>query len=108
MFEEMEARKTMNENLTFEKVLGLFRDYLAQDDCVEVVKTSRGYAVIEWDDRLESWTGIEHCSLPAKLHEILLAHAASFLEYGFTSGSRELTDVEKHKIQMQLNPYRKV
>ena len=101
MFEDMEARKTMNKNLTFEKVLGMFRDYLAQDDCVEAIKTSRGYAVIEWDDRLESWTGIEHCSSPAKLHENLLNRMASFLEYSFTSGGRELTDEEKNQIEKQ-------
>ena len=103
MFEEMEARKTMDEDLTFEKMLITFHRYLAQDDCVEVIQTSRGYAVIEWDDRLESWTGIEHCPSPAKLHEILLAHAASFLEYGFTSGSRELTDEERKDIEKQQN-----
>ena len=36
-----------NNALSFDKVLAAFADYLAQDDCVEVVKTSRGYAVID-------------------------------------------------------------
>lgn len=92
----------MDEDLTFEKVLAAFHDYLAQDDCVEVAKTSRGYAVIEWDDRLGSWTGIEHCSSPAKLHENLLNRMACFLEYGFTSGKRLLSPTEKLQIKEQV------
>lgn len=91
-----------NENLTFEKVLAAFRDYLTQDDCVEVIQTSRGYAVIEWDERLENWTEIEHCTSPAKLHENLLNRMACFLEYGFTSGKRLLSPTEKLQIEEQV------
>ena len=93
-------------NATFEKVLAAFHDYLTQDDCVEVTQTSRGYAVIEWDDLLGNWTEIEHCPSPTDLQQALLEAMASFLEYCYTSGDRELTEVEKEQItqiQAQLS-----
>lgn len=89
-------------DLTFGKVLAAFEEYLSQDDCVEVIRTSRGYAVIEWDAQLGSWTEIEHCPSPAVLQENLLSHMTSFLEYGFTSGNRKLTENEQEQIQAQL------
>lgn len=92
-----------NETLTFEKVLASFQNYLVQDDCAEVIQTSRGYAVVEWDDRLGSWTEVDHCPSPAVLQENLMNHMASFLEYGYTSGNRQLTDAEKNKIQALLS-----
>ena len=91
-----------NENLIYSKVLAAFADYLKQDDCVEVVKTSRGYAVIEWDERLGSWTEIEHCPSPVALQENLLSHIVNFLEYGCNSKNRKLTGKEREQIQAQL------
>ena len=35
--------------LTFEKVMEVFKDYLTEDTRYEVVMTSRGYTVLEWD-----------------------------------------------------------
>lgn len=87
-----------NEEFTFEKVLSIFGDYLAKDDCVEVVKTSRGYAVIEWDDRLGSWIEIEHCPSPTDLQNTLLSDMATFMEYSYTAGNRELSDAERISI----------
>lgn len=94
-----------NENLDFEKVLAAFQDYLAKDDCVEVIKTTRGCAVIQWDDRQNNWEEIEHCPSPAILQQTLLDTMATFLECGYTSGKRDLTDAEKHEIQALLNQY---
>lgn len=91
-----------NENLTFDKVLAVFQDYLAKDDHVEVIETSRGYAVIEWDDRMENWAEIEHCPLPVVLVQILLNTMASFRECGFTAGKRDVTEKEKNHIAAEL------
>ena len=33
--------------LTFEKVLEVFKDYLASDDMYEIVMTSHGYTMLE-------------------------------------------------------------
>lgn len=91
-----------NNALNFEKVLTAFQDYLSQDTCVEVVKTSRGYAVIDWDDHLNTWVQIEHCPSPADLQQALLDAMASFLKYCYTSGNRKLTDAEKQSIKNRL------
>ena len=89
--------------LNFEKVLAAFEEYLSQDACVEVVKTSRGYAVIDWDDHLNTWAQIEHCPSPADLQQALLDAMASFLEYRYTGGDRELANAEKTQIAEQQN-----
>ena len=35
--------------LTFEKLPTVFKDYLAEDTRYEIVMTSHGYTVLEWD-----------------------------------------------------------
>ena len=90
-----------NADLTFDKVLATFRDYLSKDEWVEVVKTSRGYAVIEWDDHLNSWVQIEHCPSPTALQKALFENMADYLEYSYTFGARELTAMEKMQIAEQ-------
>ena len=37
--------------LTYEKVLEVFKDYLAEDDSCEVLIASQGYLVVDWDSR---------------------------------------------------------
>ena len=37
--------------LTFEKVIEVFKDYLTEDTRYEIVMTSHGYTVLEWDSR---------------------------------------------------------
>lgn len=88
-----------NPNPTFEKVLEAFERYLTKDDCVEVVKTSRGYAVIEWDPCLQSWIEISHCPTSTDLQDALISHLESFLEYGFTSEEIALTELETKELE---------
>ena len=54
---------------------------------MEFIKTTRGNAVIEWDNRLGSWTETEHCPSPAALQDNLQKHMISLLEYGYTSAT---------------------
>lgn len=70
--------------LDFNCVMSTFQTYLAKDDCVEFIKTTRCYAVIEWDNRLSCWTEIEHCPSTAALQDNLQNHMVSLLEYGYT------------------------
>lgn len=70
--------------LDFNSVMSTFQTYLAKDDYVEFIKTTRGYAVIEWDNRLSSWTEIEHYPSTATLQGNLQNHMVSLLEYGYT------------------------
>lgn len=41
--------------LTFEKVLTVFKDYLAEDTIFEILMTSRGYTIMEWDEKTRDW-----------------------------------------------------
>ena len=41
--------------LTFEKVLETFGDYLAQDKSCEVLNTSRGHLVVDWESCKNDW-----------------------------------------------------
>lgn len=85
--------------LDFNSVLAAFKAYLAKDDCVEVVKTSRGYAFIQWDNCLENWIEIQHCATADILQSILLGSLDSFLEYGYTGDGTKLSDAEITEIK---------
>ena len=41
--------------LSFEKVLEVFGDYLAQDKACEVLTTSRGIMVVDWESCKNNW-----------------------------------------------------
>ncbi len=73
--------------LDFHTVMSSFQTYLAKEDYVEFIKTTRDYAVIEWDNRLSNWTEIEHCPSTATLQDNLQNHMVSLLEYGYTSAT---------------------
>lgn len=70
--------------LTYEKVLEVFREYLEEDTSCEVVSTSRGYAVMLWDDRQETWYDIETAPTPEALRDILLGNYEGYLIYKMT------------------------
>ena len=59
--------------LTFEKVLDIFKNYLADDDMYEIVMTSHGYTVMEWDGRLGDWADSRLCKTPQDMADILLS-----------------------------------
>ena len=44
--------------LTFEKVLETFEDYLAQDKSCEVLDTSRGHLVVDWEGCKNHWVTV--------------------------------------------------
>lgn len=50
--------------LTHEKVLKVFGPYLDADPDYEVVKTSRGYTLLAWNNRREEWFSAEFCKTP--------------------------------------------
>ena len=87
--------------LTFEKVLEVFQDYLAKDSMYEIVTTSRGYTVLEWDSQLEDWSDARLCAEPQDLADALLDGLASYLEYQITQCSRECTEEDRKQIAAQ-------
>lgn len=59
--------------LTHEKVLKVFGPYLDADPDYEVVKTSRGYTLLAWNNRREEWFSAEFCKTPEDLRDALLS-----------------------------------
>ncbi len=87
--------------LTFEKVLEVFKDYLTADDMYEVVMTSHGCAMLEWDSQLGDWTGAKRCATPQDMADALLYSYTGYLEYQATLARRELTEDDLKKVKAQ-------
>ena len=85
--------------MTFEMILEVFADYLCKDKDYEVVLTSRGYAVMGWDDGQNNWNTVEHCATPQALRDHLLDAFCGFMALEMTGGDRPLTDAEERKIE---------
>lgn len=87
--------------LTFGKVIEVFRDYLSEDNMYEIVSTSHGYTVLEWDSQCEEWTGAKLCKKPQDMADVLLYGYTGFLEYRATLGRRELTEKDRAQVEIQ-------
>lgn len=85
--------------MTFEKVLEVFEDYLAEDTNCEVVLTKHGYTVMQWDENSKSWYGVEYCETPEGLRDELLSSYRMNEAEKITKTRRELTEEETSKIQ---------
>ena len=86
--------------LTFEKALSVFRAYIDQDPAYEVVQTSRGPTVLEWNPPGDSWCDAHRCRTPEELRNTLLDSYANYREYvELTQGKRDLTQAEARMIQ---------
>ena len=71
--------------LSFEKVLEVFGDYLAQDKACEVLTTSRGIMVVDWESCKNNWVTSQLCPTPKKLLSVL---RPSYEEYQQTNNTR--------------------
>lgn len=80
--------------LTFEKVLEVFKDYLAEDTNCEVVLTKHGYTIMQWDENSKSWYGVEYCETPGDLRDELLSSYRMNEAEKITKTKRELTEEE--------------
>ena len=87
--------------LTFEKVMAVFKDYLAEDTRYEIVMTSHGYTVLEWDSRANTWAGEELCATPEIMRDVLLDNFTGYLEYKAIIENGEITGTEQAKITEQ-------
>lgn len=93
--------------LTYEKVFEIFCEYLAVDEEVEVIKTSRGYVRIEWASTAPNCEDGRLCRTPEELFDQLLSDYQSYQEILLTKGRRDLTDEDRRKLQMLCEPYLK-
>ena len=87
--------------LTFEKVMVVFKDYLAEDTRYEIVMTSRGYTVLEWDSKANTWAGEELCATPEIMGDVLLDCFTGYLEYKTIIANGEITKAEQEQITAQ-------
>lgn len=88
--------------LTNEKVLEVFRDYLAQDPAYEVVTTSRGYTVMAWNGYRGEWYDVRLCATPEALRDALMDAYANYLRYGISPDARDLTEAEEQAVWAKL------
>ncbi len=88
--------------LTFEKILSVFENYLTEDTMYEVLMTSRGCTVMEWDDKAQDWDSAKICRTPEDLKAILLEAYSGYLAYKITLGHRPMTDDEQRTITTQV------
>lgn len=87
--------------LTFEKVMEVFKDYLAEDTRYEIIMTSRGYTVLEWDSRANAWAGEELCATPEIMRDVLLDDFIGYLEYKAIVSKGEVSKTERAEIAAQ-------
>ena len=58
--------------LTFEKILSVFEQFLSENGIYEIVQTSHGYTVLEWDSCAKEWINVKLCATPEEMAETLL------------------------------------
>ncbi|MDD3231569.1 MAG: hypothetical protein PHE09_20520 [Oscillospiraceae bacterium] len=91
--------------LTNENVIGIFQEYLKQDQEIEIVNTSRGYLKIEWDANSPYYNEVYLCTTPEELFEQLLDDFRTYQELALTKGKREATIEEDTLVEQLCQPY---
>lgn len=79
--------------LTFEKVLEIFKDYLALDTELEVCKSRYGYVRVEYDEisGIPDYCSGVVCRTPEELFNVLLDDLQVYEEIRLTKGQRDIT-----------------
>ena len=91
--------------LTFEKVFSVFESFLAENGIYEVVSTSHGHTILEWDSRSQEWISVKLCATPEDMAETLLDDLTGYLEYKATLGRRDLTYEDMVQVSAQRQEY---
>lgn len=86
--------------MTYEKVLAVFQDYLAEDDSCEVLTSSQGYLVVDWTSEKDRWITSRLCQEPEQLRDVLRSRYEEYQSYLLTNGyKREVLPQEEQEIQ---------
>ena len=89
--------------LTYKKVLEVFKDYLAEDESCEVLTTSQGYLVVDWNSRKSDseWVTSRLCQTPENLRDVLRSRYEEYQGYKLTGGyKREVLPSEDVDIRL--------
>ena len=86
--------------LTFEKVLEIFEDYLAQDMELEVYKSRYGYVCVSFNGSPPDPPYCEGdvCRTPEELFDHLLVEYESFASIQLTKGRREENEADEEQV----------
>ena len=86
--------------MTYEKILEVFADYLSQDDSCEVLQTSRGPLVMDWNSGKTEWFSGQLCRTPSHLRDVLCSHFEEYEEFRLgENGTRDVTGQEEEAIK---------
>ena len=93
--------------LTFEKVLEIFEDYLAQDMEREVYKSRYGYVCVSFNGSPPDPPYCEGdvCRTPEELFDLLLTEYQDFELLRRTKGRREVTEADEKAVEELCQPY---
>ena len=93
--------------LTFEKVLEIFEDYLAQDMELEVYKSRYGYVCVSFNGSPPDLVFCEGalCRTPEELFDHLLTEYESFALIQLTRGRREETEADREQVRHLCQRY---
>lgn len=84
---------------TFEKVLEIFRDYLACDLEEEVLPCRKGYLRVTWNGDSRYCVDGILSRTPDELFEVLLEDYRTYEEIQLTKGLREVTEGDERKAE---------
>lgn len=92
---------------TFEKVLEMFRDYLACDLEEEVLPCRKGYLRVTWNGDSRYCVDGILSRTPDELFEVLLEDYRTYEEIQLTKGLREVTEGDERKAEEFCRRFRK-
>ncbi len=92
-------------DLTFSKVLKVFKDYLDEDDKYEIVETLHGYLIMSWDSERDYYDAFELCDTPQDVVKHLLYAVENFIRYTFNCLDGDLTEDAKEQLRIRQEKY---
>ena len=92
--------------LNFEKVLGVFKEYLDGEDMYEIVMTSHGYTLMGWNAPRKEWHTAKYLETPEIMLEALLETYADYLADELTESDRDITPAEQAEISTKCQHLR--
>ena len=91
--------------LNYEKVLDVFKEYLAGEDMYEIVETSRGYTLMGWNEPRKEWHTAKYLETPEIMLEALETYA-DYLADELTESDRDITPEEQAEISAKCQHLR--